>query len=75
MPKINELIEWDYLGSHYSVYIKHFVDDDGHKGMTMIFEDVSKDKVTEMVIPSRKFPAFVNAVNSGRERYNGLEIS
>jgi len=72
MAKVNDLIEWNYLGTEYSVYIKHFVDDDGRKGMSMIFEDVTRGKVTEMVIPSRKFPAFLNAVNDGAERYRGL---
>ncbi len=72
MPKINELVEWDYLGSHYSLYIKHFIDDDGRKGMTMIFEDVTHEKVTEMVIPARKFPAFLKLVNDGRDRYQGI---
>ena len=72
MPKINDLIEWDYLGSHYSVYIKHFIDEQGHKGMTMIFEDVTKEKVTEMVIPPRTFPAFLKAVNDGADRFCGL---
>lgn len=74
MAKLNELIEWDYLGSRYSVYIKHFVDDDGQKGMTMIFEDVTHEKVTEMIIPSRKFPAFLRAVNAGAPRYGNSII-
>ncbi len=68
MAKVNNLIEWDYLGSHFSVYIKHYVDDDGRKGMTMIFEDVTHEKVTEMVVPSRVFPQFLQVVNSGVER-------
>jgi hypothetical protein len=68
MGKVNNLVEWDYLGSHYSVYIKHYVDDDGRKGMTMIFEDVTHEKVTEMVVPSRVFPQFLQVVNSGVER-------
>ena len=72
MTKINELIEWDYLGSRHSVYIKHFVDDDGKKGMTMIYEDVTRGKVTEVVIPSRKFPSFLRAVNSGAPRYQSI---
>ncbi len=72
MPKFKDLIEWDYLGSKYSVYVKHFVDDDGRKGMTMIFEDVTHEKVTEMVIPPRMFPAFLQAVNAGSERARGL---
>ena len=33
MAKLQDLIEWDYLGSHFSVYIKHFTDDDGKRGM------------------------------------------
>jgi hypothetical protein len=72
MPKIQDLIEWDYLGSTYHLYVKHFVDDDGRKGMTMIFEDVTNEKVTEIVIPSRKFPAFLKAVNDGKDRYRGI---
>lgn len=74
MKKVNNLVEWDYLGSHYSVYVKHFTDDDGRKGMTMIFEDTTHQKVTEMVIPSRTFPAFLSAVNAGfeRDRYRGI---
>jgi hypothetical protein len=73
MTKPQNLIEWDYLGTHYSIYIKHFTDDDGKRGMTMIFEDVTNDKVTEMVIPSRKFPEFIKAVNGGSsDAYRGL---
>lgn len=68
MSPVNELVEWDYLGSHYSVYIKHYLDEDGRKGMTMIFEDVTHEKVTEMVVPSRVFARFLKAVNSGVER-------
>ena len=48
------------------------IDDDGRRGMTMIFEDVTHEKVTEMVIPSRKFAAFLQAVNGGQERFRGL---
>jgi hypothetical protein len=72
MSKIQDLIEWDYCGSHYSVYIKHFVDDDGRKGVTVIFEDVTHDKVTEIVVPSRVFPAFLKAINGGADRYRGI---
>ncbi len=70
MPKINDLIEWDYLGSHYSLYIKHFKGDEpGQNGMTMIFEDVTHEKVTEMVLPPRIFNAFLKAVNTGAARH------
>ena len=72
MPKINELIEWDYLGTSFSLYIKHYIDDDGRKGMTLIFEDVTAGKVTEIVIPSRKFPSFLRAVNDGMDRYRPI---
>ena len=68
MTKINDLIEWDYLGTRYSVYIKHFKDDEGRKGMTMIFEDTTHEKVTEMVIPPRMFLSFLRAVNEGVDR-------
>jgi len=72
LTKINDLIEWDYCGSSYSLYVKHFVDDEGHKGATMIFEDLTHDKVTEMIIPARKFSAFLQAVNGGEGQYRGL---
>ena len=72
MPKVNDLIEWDYLGSRFSVYVKHFTDDEGKKGMTLLFEDITHEKITEMVVPPRVFPKFLNAVNDGRERYRGL---
>jgi hypothetical protein len=73
MAKLQELIEWDYMGAHYSVYIKHYRDDQGKKGMTMLFEDVTNGKVTEMVIPTRKFPAFLKAVNGGASPFPGRE--
>ena len=38
----------------------------------MIFEDITHEKVTEMMIPARTFPAFLKAVNDGAERYRGL---
>ena len=72
MPKVNDLIEWDYLGSHYSVYVKHFTDDEGKKGMTLLFEDVTNEKITEMVVPPRVFPKFIQAVNGGMAGYRGL---
>ncbi len=72
MSKLQELVEWDYLGAHYSVYVKHFNDEDGRRGMTMIYEDVTNEKVTEMTIPPRKFAAFLKAVNGGSEPYRCL---
>ena len=72
MSKIQQLVEWDYLGSHFSVYVKHFNDDEGRRGMTMIFEDVTNEKVTEMTVPPRTLPAFLKAVNGGSEPYKGL---
>ena len=65
MGKVNELIEWDYCGSHYSLYVKHFMNEEGEKGMTMIFEDVTREKVTEMVIPPDKYPSFLRVINDG----------
>ena len=72
MAKINELIEWDYLGSHFSLYVKHFMDEEGHKGATMIFEDVTHDKVTEIVIPARKFSTFLRIINDGSRSSNSI---
>ncbi|MBF0484502.1 MAG: hypothetical protein HQL25_07350 [Candidatus Omnitrophica bacterium] len=65
MAKINDIIEWDYLGSHLSLYIKHFRDEEGHNGVTMIFEDQTFQKVTEIVIPARKYSEFLRAVSAG----------
>ena len=72
MGKINELIEWDFLGSHCSLYIKHFTDEEGKKGVTMIFEDVTKEKVTEIVIPARKYPTFLRIINDGNRYSNSI---
>ena len=72
MSNLQDLVEWEYLGSHFSVYVKHFTDDQGKRGMTMIFEDVTHEKVTEMTIPTRAFPKFLNAVNGGSQPYKGL---
>jgi len=72
MSKLQDLVEWDYLGSHFSVYVKHFTDEEGKRGMTMIFEDVTHEKVSEMTIPPRTFPAFLKAINGGAEAYRGL---
>ncbi|MFA5059388.1 MAG: hypothetical protein WC676_02025 [Candidatus Omnitrophota bacterium] len=63
MTKITDLIEWDYLGAKHSIYVKHFFDDDRRKGATIIFEDLTRDTVTEIVIPSRVFPKFLRAIN------------
>jgi len=72
VPKLNDLIEWDYCGSSYSLYVKHFVDDDGRKGVTMIFEDLTREKVTEVTIPARKFGAFLKCINGVEGQYRGL---
>jgi hypothetical protein len=63
MARINELIEWDDFGTSYSLYTKHFSDDEGHVGLKMIFEDITHQKVTEIVIPPRKLPSFLRSVN------------
>lgn len=72
MGKINELVEWDYCGSHFSMYAKHFRDDEGKKGMTMIIEDTTRDVVTEIVIPPSKYPTFLRVVNDGVEWGGGF---
>ncbi len=72
MAKINELIEWDFLGSRHSLYVKHFVDEEGRKGVTMIFEDVTHEKVTEIVIPARKYPEFLRTINDGNKYLNSI---
>lgn len=72
MTRINQLIEWGDCGSQYSLYMKHFVDDQGKKGLKMIFEDLTHDKVTEMVIPPHKFPEFLSVVSGGSSRYGNI---
>ncbi|MCD4780290.1 MAG: hypothetical protein K8S27_07065 [Candidatus Omnitrophica bacterium] len=68
MSPVNDLIEWNDCGSSYSLYIKHFTDDEGSKGVTMIFEDLTHNKVTEIVIPPSKYPTFLRAINEGLAR-------
>ena len=71
MSSINDLIEWNDSGSHYSLYVKHYVNDKGHTGLTMIFEDVTHQKVTEIVIPPRQFPVFLKAANV-KQKYSNI---
>ena len=70
MPQLNEIIDWDYCGSHYSLYVKHFTDDEGRKGVKMIFEDETYNKVTEIVIPVHKYPTFLRTMNEGKRLVN-----
>ncbi|MFT5170104.1 MAG: hypothetical protein ACI9E5_001244 [Candidatus Omnitrophota bacterium] len=72
MAPINDLIEWNDCGASHSVYIKHFVDEEGKRGMTLIYEDLTHDKVTEITIPTNKFPVFLHAVNEGSALNNRL---
>ena len=72
MPKINELLEWDYCGSSFSLYIKHFMDEEGKKGVKMIFEDVTRDIVNEIVIPAHKYPTFLRLINDGNRWGSGI---
>ena len=72
MGKINEIIEWDYCGSHYSLYVKHFTNEEGRKGVTMIFEDMTYQKVTEIVIPIQKYPTFLRVINEGVTRQGSI---
>ncbi len=72
MAKVNELIEWDFLGSRFNLYIKHFRDEEGNKGVTMIFEDVTHEKVTEMIIPARKYGTFLRIINDGNRYSNSI---
>lgn len=66
MSNINDLVEWSDCGATYNLYVKHYIDDEGRKGMTMIFEDLTHQKVTEMVVPPRAFPSVLKAINGGR---------
>jgi len=72
MSKINDIIEWDYCGSKYSLYIKHFADQDGRKGVTMIFEDVHHEKVTEIVVPPHKYSTFLRTLTGADPRYQAI---
>ena len=71
MSRINEILEWDYCGSQFSLYVKHFNDDEGKKGVKMIFEDESRGKVTEIVVPPRKYRAFLKIINDGAYTLGG----
>ena len=63
MAKINEIIEWQELGSEFRLYVKHFRGADGKLNIQLVFEDATHETVTEMNIPSQKVVAFLNAVN------------
>jgi len=63
MRKLNEIIEWQEFGSEYRLYIRHHADKEEKLNIRMIFEDVTRDKVTEINIPSTKVKQFLNTVN------------
>ena len=63
MPKLNEIIEWQELGSEFRLYVKHFRGADGKLNIQLVYEDATHETVTEMNIPSHKVVAFLNAVN------------
>jgi len=71
MPSPTDIIEWNEFGSNFSLYVKHFTDKQGHTGLKMVFEDVTREKVTEILIPPKQFPAFLKAVKL-KERYKSI---
>lgn len=72
MGNVKDIIEWNAFGSAFSLYVKHYFNEEGEKGVKMIFEDETHDKVTEIVIPPNKFPEFLRTINDGTGRYGGL---
>ncbi len=63
MAKLNEIIEWQELGTEYRMYIRHHWGEDEKVNIRMVFEDVTHDKVTEMNIPHTKVKQFLNTLN------------
>ncbi|HBG61152.1 MAG: hypothetical protein A2Y03_06415 [Omnitrophica WOR_2 bacterium GWF2_38_59] len=63
MGKLNDIIEWQEFGSEYRMYIRHHWGADEKVNIRMTFEDVTRDKVTEINIPHTKVKQFLNTVN------------
>lgn len=63
MGKLNQIIEWNELGSEYRLYVKHFWGADDKVNINIVFEDATHDKVTEINIPNKKVKDFLKAVN------------
>ncbi len=63
MAKLNEIIEWQELGSEFRLYVKHYRGKDGKPNIQIVFEDATHEQVTEINVPSHKVVAFLNALN------------
>lgn len=63
MSKLNEIIEWQELGSEFRLYVKHYRGEDGKLNIRLIFEDATHETVTEINIPNHKVKPFLTAVN------------
>ena len=63
MPPLNEIIEWSECGTEYRMYIKHYQDKDDKTSINIIFEDATRDKVTEINVPSKKVKELLTAIN------------
>ena len=63
MPKINDIIEWEEFGCTYQLYIRHYYNEGGKLCISMIFEDTTHDKTTEINIPHHKVKQFLHTIN------------
>ena len=63
MTKLNQIIEWQELGSAFKLYIKHYHDKEGKLNIGIIFEDATREVVTEINVPNHKVKQFLTAVN------------
>jgi len=60
---VNEIIEWQEHGSDFKLYIKHYAGPDGKTNIQLVFEDATRDVVTEINIPSTKVKQFLSTLN------------
>lgn len=63
MPPVNQIIEWSELGTEYRLYVKHYQDKNDKTAINIIFEDATRDKVTEINVPSTKVKELLTAIN------------
>lgn len=63
MPPVNNIVEWSELGTEYRLYVKHYQDENDKTSINIIFEDATRDKVTEINVPSKKVKELLTAIN------------
>ena len=63
MSRLNKIIEWSELGTEHRIYIKHYWDKEDKVNINIVYEDATRDKVTEINIPNKKLKQFLTYIN------------